>query len=504
MAEPLRLRPALALAAASGLLFVPGFPPLGWWPCTLVAFAPLYVAIEGATPRRAFLLGWTSLMISSTLVFSWLVATVRDFGGLPTAAGVAVLLALSAYHGLRLGVATWLAVRAAARGWPAAPAFALAILTCELTFPLIFPWFIASAADSALPLLQSAELGGPLLVDLVLLAPSLALGECLRAWRGMRRPSVAVLTTGLLLPVCAAVWGNFRMEQVRERFPTAQEVRIGLVQPNTAIGEEPPLASLQASTRALAAQGAELVVWPEAAVRTSYNLITYPTTVPEQVTGTLGVPTLFGVRMWRLGDVEGAPRVRHNSAMLSGEDGSILGRYDKHKLLAFGEYTPFSDVFPALASLLSHAGQFTPGEGPQVLEWAGHRIAALICYEDILPAHVNAQVRAMDPDLLLNITNDAWFGDSAAPWIHLGEARLRSIEHRRFLVRSTNSGPSGVVDATGATTQMGALFKAEDRIVSARFLRARTLYERVGDTPWWVVAGLMWAAAFLHRCRRGG
>ena len=139
-----------------------------------------------------------------------------------------------------------------------------------------------------------------------------------------------------------------------------------------------------------------------------------------------------------------------------------------------------------------------------MLEWAGHRIAALICYEDILPAHVNAQVRAMDPDLLLNITNDAWFGDSAAPWIHLGEARLRSIEHRRFLVRSTNSGPSGVVDATGATTQMGALFKAEDRIVSARFLRARTLYERVGDTPWWVVAGLMWAAAFLHRCRRGG
>ena len=503
MFEPLRLRPALGLAAASGLLFVPGFPPLGWWPCTLVAFAPLYVAIEGATPGRAFLLGWTSLLISSTLVFSWLIATVRDFGGLPTSAGVAVLLGLSAYHGLRLGAATWLAVRAADRGWPAAPAFAFAILSCELTFPLIFPWFIASAAESALPLLQPAELGGPLLVDLLLLAPSLALGEAVRAWRGRRRPSAAVLATGLLLPAGAAVWGAFRMEQVQKRFPDAQEFRVGLVQPNTPIGEETPVAALQASTRALAAQGAELVLWPEAAVRTSYNLLTYATSVPEQVTGTLGVPTLFGVRMWRLGDEEGAPRVRHNSAMLSGTDGQILGRYDKHELLAFGEYTPFADVFPGVARLLSHTGQFTPGEGAQPLEWAGHRIAALICYEDILPAHVNQQVRTMDPALLVNLTNDAWFGDSAAPWIHLGEARLRAIEHRRFLVRSTNSGPSGVVDATGAITQMGALFEAEDRIVTARFLHAQTIYERLGDTPWWVVAGLTCAAALLPRGRRG-
>lgn len=498
--QPLPLRSALALSALSGLLFVPGFPPVGWWPCTLVAFAPLYRALAGQTPARALLLGWTSLFLSSTLVFSWLVGTLRAFGGLPLPLAILGLLLLSAWHGLRLGLATALAVRAEGRGWPAAPTFAVSVLALEWLFPLIFTWNLATAMGDNGALLQSAELGGPLLVDLLILGPSLALGELWRSRAEGRSPSAAVVGVALMLPALAAGWGVIRMGQIAERQAGAPELRVGLVQPNVRTGGDAAVSDLQASTRALAAAGAELVVWPETAIHTSYNDLTYQKTIPEQVTGSLGIPTIFGVRTWRLGATEGAPKVRHNSVMLAARDGSILGRYDKHRLLVFGEYTPFSEILPAWASGLVRGGRYTPGVGPQPLEWDGHRVQALVCYEDILAGFVNEQVAASQPDLLVNLTNDAWFGDSAEPWIHQAEARLRAIEHRRFLVRATNSGPSGVVDATGTATQLGGLFVAEDRIVHVRLLQGGTLYERVGDAVGWI-SSLVVALLLLLRPR---
>ncbi len=497
----LPLRPALALAVVSGVAFAPGFPPLGWWPCTLLAFAPLYVALAGQTPRRALLLGWVSLLVSSTLVFSWLVGTIRDFGGLPTPVAVLALLLLSAWHGLRLGLATWLTARAERRGWPAAPTFVAAVLALEWTFPLLFTWNLATSMGDHDALLQTAELGGPLLVDLTILLPSVALGELWRARHARRRPAIGTVVAGLVVPALAALWGTHRIDAVRARQAEAPELRIGLVQPNLPMGAESVVPDLQAATQRLASAGAELVLWPETAVHTSYNDYTYPTKLPEQVTGVLGVPTLFGVRTWRAGATEDAQKVRHNSAMLSDQDGRILGRYDKHELLAFGEYTPLANVFPALAKLMSHARSFTAGEGVQPLEWAGHRIVALICYEDTLPTYVNAQVAAADPDLLVNLTNDAWFGDTAEPWIHQSEARLRAVEHRRYMVRATNSGPSGVIDATGRPEQLGRLFETEERIVTARLLRGGTLYERVGDAVGWVAAATILAAALLRRRR---
>ena len=496
---PLRLRWALACAALTAVLFVPGLPPLAIWPPVLVSFAPLYLAIERQSPRRAFGIGWASGTVATFAGFFWLVETLRKFGELPLPAAMGVLALLSAYNGGRLGLACWLSARAALRGWPPAPAFALAFLTSELVYPLVFPWYIATAADRALPLLQPAELGGPLLVDLLLLVPSLALGEALRRLRAGRRPSMAIVGLGAAIPALTATWGAFRMTQERDAWASAPELTIGLVQGNAPAGTHATVEQLQRLTATLSASGVDLVIWPETAFATSYNDLNYTTTIPEQVTGTLGVPTVFGARMWGEGATPDAPRIRHNSVMLAGEGGAILGRYDKHMLLPFGEYTPFEQTFPAIGRLLTHAGHFRAGVGAQPLVLGDIRLLAFVCYEDILPAYVNGQVMATDPDLLVNVTNDAWFGDTAEPWIHLGEARLRAIEHRRFLVRATNSGPSGVVDATGADGTMSEVFTEGTTTVSARLLRSRTLYERIGDVPWWIGAALSMLAAFVRR-----
>jgi apolipoprotein N-acyltransferase len=110
-------------------------------------------------------------------------------------------------------------------------------------------------------------------------------------------------------------------------------------------------------------------------------------------------------------------------------------------------------------------------------------------------------VRVGNPDLLVNITNDAWFGDTTEPWEHLALAQLRAVEHRRFLVRATNSGVSGIVDAAGRLVLHGGTFREEALLGEVRFLRASTGYELWGDKPFWLGAGLVLVMGFVSRRR---
>jgi len=137
-----------------------------------------------------------------------------------------------------------------------------------------------------------------------------------------------------------------------------------------------------------------------------------------------------------------------------------------------------------------------------------HRVATLICYEDIIPAFTNALVNATDPELLVNITNDAWFGATTEPWEHLALAQLRAVEHRKFLVRSTNSGVSAVVDPVGRLVmngevrdvQGGSYQDADDFIATVHWMHgARTLYEIIGDWLWWLVTAAIVVGAFVRR-----
>jgi apolipoprotein N-acyltransferase len=126
----------------------------------------------------------------------------------------------------------------------------------------------------------------------------------------------------------------------------------------------------------------------------------------------------------------------------------------------------------------------------------------MICYEDILPSFVNSMVAHAKPDLLVNMTNDAWFGDSTEPWIHLALAKLRAVEHRRFLVRATNSGVSAIVDAAGRVTTHGATFDTEAIPGDVAFLSGGTVYEAIGNVPWWIAAVAIGLMAFVSRPQR--
>lgn len=127
------------------------------------------------------------------------------------------------------------------------------------------------------------------------------------------------------------------------------------------------------------------------------------------------------------------------------------------------------------------------------------KISVLICYEDILPSFTNKMVGHADPELLVNITNDAWFGDTTEPWEHLALAKLRAIEHRRYLVRSTNSGVSAIVDPVGGVVSHTKTFVADAQEGTIHWMRGRTVYETVGDSLWWITAIGMVVVSFRRR-----
>jgi apolipoprotein N-acyltransferase len=194
------------------------------------------------------------------------------------------------------------------------------------------------------------------------------------------------------------------------------------------------------------------------------------------------VPLLFGATSGVLREVDkpnSLNNTRYNSAFLVDGRGAVKGRYDKQYLLAFGEYIPLGDLFPILYEWSPDSGRFQPGPNDAPLHFKGHRLGVLVCYEDIIPEHTNAVVER-GADVLINLTNDAWFGKTKEPYQHFVLAAFRAVEQRRALVRATTTGISGYVSATGEIREMTGLHDAETFVVDVPLLRGETFYRMGG------------------------
>jgi apolipoprotein N-acyltransferase len=491
------VRIALALAALSGLLYFLGVPGVGLWPLALIAQAPLILALRGQPPGRAAVIGLTAGFTFSVGTFYWLHGTMRLFGGFSAPVALALMLLMCAYQGGRAGLTGWLYARAAARGWPGAIAFVLAFTTGELVWPLLFPWYFAFTVANAPALMQPAELGSVYLVGALLVGSSLAVAELGRARLERDRPSRVVVAAGLLAPILGAAWGALRMRQIEARQAAAPAITVGVAQGNQPfVGRPLGVGIHRRLTRKLHEQGAELVVWSEGSVPDVFDEATYREDTKRRVTRGLKVPVIFGGGVKR---TEGGRTREFNTALLADAEGDVIGRYDKQYLLPFGEYLPFGETFPSLYEGSPNSGRLSPGDSLEPVILDGHRISVIICYEDLLPGFVNRVVRHARPELLVNLTIDTWFGHTLEPWQHLGLSQLRAVEHRRYLVRANNSGVSAIIDATGRVVAHGELFTEEGFIGQARFLSDATVYERLGDAPFYAGALAIAAMALFRR-----
>ena len=220
-----------------------------------------------------------------------------------------------------------------------------------------------------------------------------------------------------------------------------------------------------------------LIVWPETAVPAYFqdrrSLREEITAIPRQT----GSFLLFGSPAHR---GEGTEIQFLNSAFLLSPAGAILARYDKVHLVPYGEYVPLRRFFPFFSKIVVGVGDFGTGEGYFPLVMNGHKVGTMICYEAIFPASA-ATYKRRGADLLVNITNDAWYGTTSAPYQHLSMTVFRAIETRLFLLRAANTGISAIIDPTGRIVAQTPLFVRTALHGQVKFITTASFYSRHGD-----------------------
>jgi apolipoprotein N-acyltransferase len=506
---PLRLWPAVGCGALSGLLYWAAFPGVDVWPLTFVTFVPLYLATIGQTPKRAFAAGMAVGLTNNLLGFFWLLDMLKVFSGFPTPLCALFLVIICAAQGARFGVMGWLFARGQARGWPRIPTFLLAFAASEL-FPTLFDFYYGATVTKAPLLMQTAELGGPNLVGVLLLVVNVAIAEPLVAWVEKRKVDRRPLLAGAAVAVFAVGFGALRIHQVDALAAASEQVVVGIVQANMGLKQkrvdpEEGLHRHLALTAEVKKAGADLVVWSETSAMHAVRVDHYKEDIANGIGRRLGLPAIFGaVLVDKVADERRF--VLYNTALSTDASGEVTGRYDKTYLLKFGEYLPLGNMFPILYKWSPNSGHFSPGESldPVTVTVNGQprKISVLICYEDILPGFTDKEVNVADPDLLVNMTNDAWFGDTSEPWEHLALATFRAVEHRRYLVRSTNSGVSAFVDPVGRVMDHTGTFTQEAKVASVRWMHAHTVFEAVGEVPAYLAGLTAVVFAFWRRPKR--
>ncbi|MFT5433115.1 MAG: apolipoprotein N-acyltransferase, partial [Myxococcota bacterium] len=257
-----------------------------------------------------------------------------------------------------------------------------------------------------------------------------------------------------------------------------------------------------------AAEDADLLVWPEGGFPFAFQT----ERVRMKPSPQDNAHTIFSRRLVALATALGQPFVAsglraedrrlHNSALFFDGKTREPQVYDKHLLLWFGERIPFSDTFPSLAESFPHASNHRAGEEFVLFDVGGARWAPNICYEALFPTFTRRGLNAGEgADVLLNMTNDVWFGSAQEAEHHLMVQVQRAIENRVWLVRATNSGISAFVDPAGNTLARG---EADDRLVVTYDVRItdhpRSFYRRYGDLIYYVFMGLSGAyLAFVSR-----
>jgi apolipoprotein N-acyltransferase len=471
----------LLLASASGILLALSFPEYGHPAFGWIALAPLLLALT-ASPRvrpRAFFLGLTTGIVYFTGTLYWITRVMIVYGDLQPWVGVLVNAALIAYLALFPAIFAAIVGRLTGTyGWLGLAASPVVWVATELGrthFLTGFPWVLLGYSQATvLPIAQLASLFGVYGVS-GLVASVSAAGVV------ARRVVPVVAVAGLVIAVAA--WGALRVRS-GELTGVGDRVRIGLVQGNIEQSEKTEVSraneifdSYLAMTRQAIGYGAELVIWPESSTPFMFEEDPVAAARVRAIAREAHAAILLGSDQIE----RGSPDKYYNSAFLVRRDGTTAGVYRKMHLVPFGEYVPLRRLLFFAAPLVEAVGAgFFAGEKAEILPLDGHAISAAICYEIVYPDLVRRFVVG-GSELLTTITNDAWFGRTSAPYQHFAQASMRAIEEGRYMVRSANTGISGIVDPYGRVLEQSAIYERKVILGEARYLNASTFYQRHGD-----------------------
>lgn len=442
------------LALAAGALMPLALAPFDLWPLALLSIAVHYLGLRQLTARQALARGWCYGFGSFAAGTSWVYVSIHDFGAAsPPLAGF-LTLGFVAGLGLLFALSSWLWVRWLRRDQaPLADALAFAALwlaqeAFRSWFLTGFPWLYAGYSQLHGPLAALAPLGGVWLISLSLALSAALLANLPRIERGpLYLASAGVLLLGPWL--VAILLGQHAWTQ-----PAGQPLSVAAMQGNVPQNLKWDPDQLRAQLvlyrdMTLRAERSDLVVWPETAVPL---LLDQADAYLGEIAGHLtrrNSTLITGVPV-RQANEHGEQR--YYNAVLATGNGE--GLYLKQKLVPFGEYVPLQEVLRGLIAFFNlPMSDFARGPaGQPLLRAQGYSVAPYICYEVVYPEF--AASLAADSQILLTISNDAWFGRSIGPLQHLQMAQMRALESGRWMIRATNNGVTALIDPFGQVTEV--------------------------------------------------
>lgn len=480
------LRPAL-LAMLSGLLITLSFPKADLSFLAWIALIPLLTALEGQSPRNAFKLGLLCGSVAYAGLLYWVIIVMTEYGHLPLFAGIPLWLLLSGWLALFCGAAAWASALGERFGIKSALMLPLAWVAADYLRSLLltgFPWtMLGHSQYRLLPLIQLSDITGVFGITALIVLANVVLYRIIRALAGAEVPYPAKSAVILVLALAGTLGYGFM--RLNTPVPATEPLRVALIQGNIdqsvkwspAFRETTLDIYTNLSRQAAARQQPDLIVWPESAAPFFFQENSPASDRIRNLARELKTHLLFGSPAMELRTNRPA---NLNSAFLLGPDGTELGRSDKVHLVPFGEYVPLARLLPFVSKLVHGIGDFVPGEQIRPLNAGATPLGVLVCYEAIFPELARAYVN-VGSRVLVNITNDAWFGRSSAPYQHLSMAAFRAVETRTPLVRAANTGITSIIDQNGHIKGMTSLFKEAVMLGEVRSGTASSLYLRFGD-----------------------
>jgi len=503
-------------AVITGILVCFSFPTVlfGWHAPSMgiigyVALVPLFVAVHKVLPRKAFVLTFVSALVWYGGSLYWVFRAMHTYGKLPalSSALITVLLVVvvSAYIALAPMLTRFIIRNGKGETLLVLPALWVAMEFCRNYLPCNgFPWSnVAMSQYQLLTPLQICDITGVYGLIFVIVWINQFVAEIFLRLKGehithLRSKSV---TTAILL-IIIIIYGAVRLKTLPESYAAAQAVKVGMIQGNIDQGEKwdeskaiDNLNIHRLSARRLRNAPVDLIIWPEAA---------YPWFFPTQIASINPLRLGFSdMEMTRypytlMGAVSEEPTGDlHNSAFLFDSHGRFEGEYHKAHLVPFGEYIPYKKLFFFAKKLTAPVGNFIGGSSYEPLSFGARLVGILICYEDIFP-EISRKTVAAGAEFLANLTNDAWYGVSSAPYQHLALSVFRAVENRRYLVRATNSGVSAVIEPSGRIVMQSGIFERAIMVAAIAPLTKLSTYTRLGD--WFAWGCIVYAAFMIAMC----
>lgn len=476
---------------------------LAWlWPgsyfCALLAWLGVFFLVTGLRrSEHPYRHSYYGAIILNSIGFYWLSYTISSFGGFGYLASFALfsLFVLLSSVQFLLAVLIWHnlpdKLRALCLSTP------LAFVAAEVISIRLFPWHFGHSQLAFAPLAQVADLGGTFLISFLMFW----LAEALCSLGRTKKISAAILFPVAML-TAATIYGSLRIRQIDQI--SAPALQVALVQANISVEEKHQvkllipnvLRYLELSKKI--AQEQTLIVWPESVILSwIYSGIGSVQHDPRLPFLGENVPMLVGALTYKM---DGS---RYNSALAIMPDGSVPTPYHKQILMPFGEFVPFAATFPWLRDLAAGIEDFAAGNEIVLFDYPllskdqkqfTLRAAPLICYEDVV-ARLAREAVSNGATLLINLTNDGWFGNSAALRQHHLIASFRAIENRRYLLRATNTGLTAIVDPTGRTISELVPFSEGVLINQVRSIDYKSVFSRFNLEIWW--QALSWLTLLL-------